>query len=94
MRLLRLRYCTGLSGDALADDQTAAAITGSSVFFVSLVMGQAFHLISVRTATPYYAAAIINTANSSATLLQRLWAAIKATRPLPRILGAWAGECF
>ena len=54
----------------------------------------AFHLVSVRIKTPYYAAAITGNGyvGPATTRWSRLLAAIKCTRPQPRILGAWCGS--
>ena len=82
----------GLSGGTLASDQLNAAITGSSVFFITLVVGQAGHLLSIRIKTPYYAAAITGTGDySNLACWARLQLAVQRTRPLTRLLAAWTG---
>jgi Cation transporting ATPase, C-terminus len=81
-----------LSGGALATVQAAAAITGSSVYFITLVLGQAAHLLSIRVKTPYYSAAITSTADyTGLSLFTRLQLAVRGTRPLARVLAAWSG---
>jgi Cation transporting ATPase, C-terminus len=82
----------GLSGGALATDQAAAAITGSSVYFITLVLGQAAHLLSIRVKTPYYAAAITGSGDyTGLPLSTRLQLAVQRTRPLARVFAAWTG---
>jgi Cation transporting ATPase, C-terminus len=82
----------GLLGGALAYDQADAAVTGSSVYFITLVLGQAGHLLSIRSKTPYYAAAITGTGiYSSLPRWSRFQLAVKRTRPLARVVAAWVG---
>lgn len=44
----------GLDSGNLGDDETSAAAVGSSVFYVTLVLGQMAHLLSIRQKTPYF----------------------------------------
>lgn len=70
----------------LAGDEMAASAVGSSVFYTTLVVSQIGHLISIRRRTPYFSDAILNTDNSSDSLLIRLWNEFKySTPPLPII---------
>ena len=83
---------------ALGRDQSAASATASSVFFVTLVVSQMGHLLSIRRKTPYFSDAIINTDAmtgqgqvDSRGVWTRIGLEIAVSRPLPAVLLAWGG---
>lgn len=83
----------GNTGD-LGSDETAAANQASSVFFVTLIVTQWGHLLAIRRKTPYFSAAYLNVEGSKDSFFVRLWKEIISSRPIPRILMAWAGAAL
>ena len=79
----------GLDNHQLGADEEHAAKIGSSVFFLTLVISQMGHLVSIRKKTPYFSDAIINVDNLEGNIWIRIWKEICQSPPLPAILIAW-----
>ena len=56
----------------LGADNSQASITGSSVFFIVLIICQWGHLCSIRRSSPYFSDSIMDTQKKGGTLLGRL----------------------
>lgn len=56
----------GLNSGNLGSDEIAAANVASSLFYITIVLGQMAHLLSIRRKTPYFYDAIMNTGQYSA----------------------------
>jgi len=69
-------------------DETAAANVASSVFFVTLIVCQMGHVMSIRRKTPYFSDAILGEGDGG--VWNRLWKKILSIRPIYRILLAWS----
>lgn len=77
-----------LNDNALGADNNEAAIQGSAVFFVTLVVMQWGHLVSVRRKTPYFYDSFVNTRGGKGSLCQRFWAELLSSKPLKPIVYA------
>jgi len=73
----------------LDSDMSAAQSTASSIFFVTLIVAQMGHLLSIRRKTPYFSDAILGSGGGG--VLARIWKELKESKPLPAILIAWIG---
>ena len=70
----------GTDTGKLGADETNAANTASSVFFVCLAVGQMGHLLSIRRKTPYFYAAIIE-GKGQGNVFQRIWQELLQSPP-------------
>lgn len=79
----------GLNSNNLGDDEIKAAATGSSVFFVTLVVCQMGHLLAIRRKTPYFSDSLKNFQSIDGNLIQRMWQEVSFEK---RIIFAWIGS--
>lgn len=93
----------GLNQNNLGADEVAAANVGSSLFYVTIVVGQMGHLLSIRRKTPYFYDAIMQTEESKLTLhssakgvddrnvLMRMYDELRCSAVQWPVLAAWCG---
>ena len=85
-RELILAWDWGNDKGELGQDNAAASVSASSVFFVVLIVCQWGHLISIRRSSPYFSDSILDTQRRGGTLLSRLTAEMKLSTPKPSIV--------
>ena len=79
----------GSDSNNLGTDETNASNVASSVFFVTLVVSQMGHLLSIRRKTPYFSDAIMDVDGDGGSVFSRIWKELLQSRPLPAIIIAW-----
>ena len=70
----------GADSGNLGTDETNAANTASSVYFVCLAVGQMGHLISIRRKVPYFYSAIVE-GKGEGNVFQRIWQELLQSPP-------------
>lgn len=81
---------TGTNPD-LYNDENAAQATASSVFFVTLIVSQMGHLLTIRRKSPYFSDAVMGKVGEGG-LLNRLWFEVKTSKLVRPILYSWIGS--
>ena len=75
----------------LGADELLAQNVGSSIFYISILVGQMGHLLSVRRKSPYFSDAILATDSDTAQMnvLRRLWIELTTSQIRWPIVYAW-----
>ena len=71
----------GLNSGNLGSDEAAASSSASSVYYVTIVVTQWFHVLSIRRKSPYFVDAIMDTKKVGGSVLKRIWDELMESRP-------------